>query len=219
MPHIKQPIHDHLWACGDTSVSDSRLSSNLVVIHSRRRHVLHLRWHWTRPWFGQSYWVGSIQRELDGHSGGHGHICREDMENFPGSRRRSIFLRIYADPLRDSGYTKIPSFGEQDDEEGVTDGSIYNHRILFALWRHGLRGLRQQCSGQPLNRLWFLQPLLACRYCECSHCNPLGRSIPGVLPAAVRVRGGMDQQEMAEQQISWQTIQAEDAVEERRIQS
>jgi hypothetical protein len=46
---LQHALHDHLRRGGDLLLADPGLRPDLLALHPRRRHVLHLLLHWARP--------------------------------------------------------------------------------------------------------------------------------------------------------------------------
>jgi PAS domain-containing protein len=104
VPQLQQPLHDPLRRRRGRLLADTGLRPDLVALHRRRRHVLHLRHHRPRP----RHHADRRQRGLPGqpHRDQHRRRRHPDGEGLAepaGLRQHRLRLFLLHHPHRDPG--------------------------------------------------------------------------------------------------------------------
>nr|ACN36376.1 unknown [Zea mays] len=108
----------------------------------------------------------------------------------PGVRRRRLRLLLLPHPDRDPGHHPGAAAVGVDGDEARHGGERGGHHaLLHAVRLHGVRGVRRRRAREPPHGLRLLRALLAPGRGQRRHRGPPGRRLPGLLPAAVRLRG------------------------------
>ncbi|EYU20593.1 hypothetical protein MIMGU_mgv1a012072mg [Erythranthe guttata] len=103
--------------------------------------------------------------------------------------------------IGNSGHSEIATIRGENNEESHFNKHNRNHSFLHALRLHGVRSVWRPRAGKPPNRVRILQPILAPRHSQRRHRDPPSRRLPGLLPAALRLRGETRRREVAGQRV------------------
>ena len=125
----------------------------------------------------------------DGHQHRRGDPDGQGVAQPAGVRRHRLRLLLLAHPHRDPGHHPgAAAVGVHGDEARHGGQRRGDHALLHALRLHGVRGLRRRRAGKPPHGLRLLRALLAPRRRQRRHRRAPRRRLPGLLPAALRLR-------------------------------
>ncbi|KAL5672583.1 hypothetical protein ACJX0J_016889, partial [Zea mays] len=163
LQELQHAIHDPLRRCAGRLLPDTGLRSDMVALHCRCSHVLHLLVYRTVP----RNRTDRLQRWVQGQS--HQHRLRrrrelhaEGLAHAAGLRRHRVRLLLLQHPHRDPGHDQgAATVGVEGDAEGDAPQRGDDDRVLHAVRVHGVRGVRRRRARQPAHRLRLLRALLA----------------------------------------------------------
>jgi hypothetical protein len=199
LQHLQHALHDHLRRRADFLLADPGLRPDIVALHPRRRHVLHLLHH--RP--GPGHRAGGVQQgragQPDGDQRRRGHPGRQDVAQPAGVRRHRLRLLLLPHPHRDPGHhPRAAAVRVQGHAARHRRQRGRHHVLLHAVRVHGVRRVRGQRPREPPHGLRLLRALLAPRRRQRRHRRAPRRRLPGLLPAPVRLRREVGAPEVAQ---------------------
>ncbi|KAL5648512.1 hypothetical protein ACJX0J_039321, partial [Zea mays] len=180
LQELQQPLHDPLRRRPDPLLPDTGLRPDLVALHRRRSHVLHLLRHRLVP----RHRTDCCKRWVQGKPHRHQHRRRrhlhaESVAQPAGLRRHRVRLLLLQHPHRDPRHDQgAAAVGVEGDAEGDAAERGDDDHLLHAVRVHGVRGVRRQGAGQPADGVRLLRAILADRRGQRGHRGAPGGRVP-----------------------------------------